>query len=173
MNDNDLMTYFKFDDADLSANQGGILSQNQEARLKGGKKISIAKAQGRANIILQTSNSAYIHPELQIGGKRFAATTILEKIMQGNEYILYYIDHTKDHPYDTSYLYSSDDVLSVELSTKASDPSPADDAVDPRIVEHLKKGDLLGAIKIHRAIYDSSFEESRKAMEMLKAKFRV
>jgi hypothetical protein len=178
MSDDGLMSYFKFDDADLSANRIGVLSQKQEVRLKGGKKILIAKVQGHANIILSTTNSANIHQELQIGGKRFVATTILANIMQGNEYIIYYIDHSKDHPYDTSYLYSSDDVLSVELLTKAGDPSAthtsaADDPVDPRIIELLKKGDLMGTIKVHRTVFNSSFEESKKAMEMLKAKLGV
>ena len=176
MSDEKLKAYFNFDDADLSANRSGVLSQKQTTRLKGGKNLVIARAQGRANVILSTSNSENIHQELQIGGKRFMGTTILADIMKGEEYIVYYIDRSKDHPYDMSYLYPSDDILSVELLAHAGIASAAgnvstEDAEKARILEHIQKGDMTGAIRLHRSIYNSSFEEARKAVEMLKAGF--
>jgi hypothetical protein len=117
--------YFKYDAADLSANRNGVLSPKQKVRFKSEKKIIIANVRGRANFVEAKSFNAdngreIIHHELQIGSKRFMATTILADIMQGNEYILYYIDHSSDQPDDASYFHSSDDVLSVELLSNAA-----------------------------------------------------
>jgi hypothetical protein len=179
MSDARLETYFKFDDTDLSANRRGVLSEKQQARFKGNKKLVLAKVQGRANIVEAQSFEAntYRHTpyhELQIGGKRFMATTILADIMQGDEYRVFYIDHSKDRPFDTSYLYASDDILSAELVGKGSDAPVAnaassDTVNDPEIIEKIKTGDILGAVKAHRAIYNSNFEEAKKAVEILKA----
>jgi hypothetical protein len=41
-------------------------------------------------------------------------------------------------------------------------------APNPKIVELLNKGDRMGATKVHRALYNSSFEEAKKALEMIK-----
>ena len=176
MSDQKLQAYFNFDDTDVNANRNGVLSQKQMERLKGGKKLVIARAQGRANVVLSTSNNENIHQELQIGGKRFMGTTILADIMKSEEYIVYYIDRSKDHPYDQSYLHPSDDVLSVELAANASiaaavGPISTEDTEKAKILERIQKGDLNGAIKLHRAIYNSSYEEAKKAVEMLKAGF--
>lgn len=176
MSDEKLKAYFNFDDADLTANRNGVLSQKQMVRLKGGKNLIVARAQGRANVVLSTTNSENIHQELQIGGKRFMGTSILADIMHGEEYVVYYIDRAKDHPYDTSYLYASDDVLSAELLTQAggspvSGPVSTEDAAKEKILGLVKKDDMNGAIKLHRATYNSSFEEAKKAVAMLKAGF--
>jgi hypothetical protein len=174
MPDQKLQAYFNFDDADLSANRSGVLSQKQMARLKNPGKVIIAKAEGPARVSLSTTNSENIHQELQIGGKRFMGTTILADLMKGDAYTVYYIDRTKDHPYDTSYLHPSDDILSVEqlaISGGASGSAPAEDAEKAKIVELIKKGDMTGAIKLHRTMYNSSFEEAKKAVQMIKAGF--
>ncbi len=41
---------------------------------------------------------------------------------------------------------------------------------DSEIVEHLKKGDTIGAIQLHRAKYKSSLADAKKAVEELKAR---
>ncbi len=41
---------------------------------------------------------------------------------------------------------------------------------DPRIVEQLKKGDLLGAIKVHRQIFNSDMETAREAVLEIKGR---
>ena len=190
MTDDKLMVYFKFDNNDLQANRTGQVTEKQKARLNAGDPFSkipflkhelkVASAQGRANIVDGKSFNAETHrtsiyPELQIGGKRFMATTILADILQGDEYILYHIDRAAEHPSDTSYLYASDDILSLEFLKKAGGtPAPqagsntAED--DPQILALLKKGDMMGAIKRHRTLYNSSMEEAKKTLEMLKAK---
>jgi hypothetical protein len=38
------------------------------------------------------------------------------------------------------------------------------------IIEQLKAGDIMGAIRVHRSTYNSNFEEARQAVEMLRAK---
>jgi hypothetical protein len=174
MSDQKLQAYFNFGDADLSGNRNGVLSQKQMARWKDGKKLIIARAEGRANTVLSTSNCANIHQELQIGGKRFIATTILADILQGQEYVVYYVDRSKEHPYDMSYLHPSEDILSAELLANAGAASGAastEDAAKAKILDRIQKGDMNGAIKLHRAAHDSSFEEAKKAVEMLKAGF--
>ena len=44
---------------------------------------------------------------------------------------------------------------------------------DPRIIEHLKKGDLLGAIKVHREIYETDFNSAKMAVEEIKGRLAI
>jgi hypothetical protein len=83
------------------------------------RTITPAKIEGQARVVEAKSYSANthrntIHHELHIGGKRFMATTFLAEIIKGEPCIIYYVDHSIEHPYDTSYLHSADDILSVE-----------------------------------------------------------
>ena len=41
---------------------------------------------------------------------------------------------------------------------------------DPRIIEQLKKGNLLGAIKIHRELYNTSMADAKQAVEEIKGR---
>jgi ribosomal protein L7/L12 len=41
---------------------------------------------------------------------------------------------------------------------------------DPRIIEQLKKGNLLEAIKIHRQLNNTSLEEAKKAVEEMQGR---
>ncbi len=41
---------------------------------------------------------------------------------------------------------------------------------DPRIIEQLKKGNLIEAIKIYRQTYNVGLAEAKKAVEELKAR---
>jgi hypothetical protein len=142
-------------------------------------KVIIAKAQGPANVVeaqwYSENHRANIYHELQIGGKRFTVSKILADIMHGDEYIVYYNDSSLQHPYDQAYRNPSDDILSAELLRKAggasvTQPVSNNGAEDSEIIEYLKKGDLIGAIRRHRAIYNSNYEDAKKAVEMLKAR---
>jgi hypothetical protein len=44
---------------------------------------------------------------------------------------------------------------------------------DPRIIEQLKQGDLLGAIKIHREIHKSDFNAAKQAVEEMKGRLGI
>ena len=50
------------------------------------------------------------------------------------------------------------------------EPSPAD---DPRIIEQVKKGNMLEAIKIHREINGSSLPEAKEAVEEIKGRLGI
>ncbi len=41
---------------------------------------------------------------------------------------------------------------------------------DPRIIEQLKKGNLLEAMKIHREIYNTSMTDAKQAVEEIKGR---
>jgi ribosomal protein L7/L12 len=41
---------------------------------------------------------------------------------------------------------------------------------DPRIIEQLKKGNLIEAIKIHRQLNDSSMVEAKQAVEEMQGR---
>jgi ribosomal protein L7/L12 len=44
---------------------------------------------------------------------------------------------------------------------------------DPRIIEQIKKGNLLGAIKIYREIHNTGLEEARLAVEEIKGRLGI
>jgi hypothetical protein len=44
---------------------------------------------------------------------------------------------------------------------------------DPRIIEQLKKGKLLEAIKTHREIYDSDYETAKLAVEEIQGRLGI
>ncbi len=54
--------------------------------------------------------------------------------------------------------------------TFVPEPAPGD---DPRIIEHLKKGDLLGAIKVHRELNGTDYNEGKKAVEEIKGRLGI
>jgi hypothetical protein len=84
-----------------------------------GREINLANVHGQAKVVetkhynVNTKKHTTRH-ELQIGGKRFSAITLLAEIMPGSSYTIYFIDRALEHPADTSYLYSSADILSAE-----------------------------------------------------------
>ena len=188
MNDAALMQYFKFDDADLGANRLGQFSAQQAARLEAENKglgalvhaIShrapvLAKAEGRAEIpdVAHTfsDHRVMLHPELHVGGKRFRVTAALRELLEGRGCCVYFIDRALEHPADQSYLYASEDILSVELTEGAGAPAPAaaEQPVDAELLALVRKGDTLAAIRRHRALYASSLEAARAEVERIKA----
>ena len=51
---------------------------------------------------------------------------------------------------------------------------PESDPVDdPRIIEQLKKGNLLGAIKVYREINSAGLEEARLAVEEIQGRLGI
>lgn len=54
--------------------------------------------------------------------------------------------------------------------TYISEPGPDD---DPRIIEQLKKGNMLEAIKIHRELTGSGLAEAKMAVENLKGRLGI
>ena len=60
------------------------------------------------------------------------------------------------------FLYSKPGV------TYGAPPEPPDDS---KIIEQIKKGNTLEAIKIHRASYNTSLDEAKRAVEELRAKY--
>ncbi len=48
-------------------------------------------------------------------------------------------------------------------------PEPRTDD-DPKIVELVRKGDLLGAIKMHRELFGSGPQEAKSAIEEMKGR---
>jgi hypothetical protein len=44
---------------------------------------------------------------------------------------------------------------------------------DPRIIEHLKKNDLIGAIKVHRELYNSDLTTAREAVLEIKGRLGI
>jgi hypothetical protein len=51
--------------------------------------------------------------------------------------------------------------------TFVPEPSLTD---DPRIIEQLKKGNLLEAIKIHRELYNTSMSDAKQAVEEIQGR---
>ena len=115
MDDQKLKDYFKFDEEDLQANQQGKLSEKQKNDILNCKKNgllnhalaaigisadtntskeTVRKAEGRINIVtvrMGVKMPKTIH-EVQIGEKTFLVDeSIANVMMQGDEYILYYI----------------------------------------------------------------------------------
>jgi hypothetical protein len=54
--------------------------------------------------------------------------------------------------------------------TFVPEPNPVD---DPRIIEQLKKGNLLGAIKVYRELNNTGLEEARLAVEEIQGRLGI
>jgi hypothetical protein len=44
---------------------------------------------------------------------------------------------------------------------------------DPRIIDQLKKGNLLGAIKVYRELHDTGLDEARLAVEEIQGRLGI
>ena len=111
---------------------------------------------------MRTEETIY---ELHIGGRTFeVGSSLADVMMQGSVYAVYYADFNLED--------KEDEILSVDLLSKASGAfTPAASSLDDvEVVEYLKKGDLLEAIKAYRAIHDSSFEDAKSIVEQMQAR---
>ncbi len=134
-------------------------------------ETTLKKAQGRINIVkavrssydsdsrMTTQQNIY---QLRVGGYTFMVSPVLSNYMnEGDVYAIYFADF--------NLAEKSKEILSVELlnGTSAPNTSSTDDV---EIVEHIKRGDMMGAIKVYRSIHNSSFEEAKAVVEDIKAR---
>lgn len=103
--------------------------------------------------------------ELRVSGYTFIVNPVLQNyIKRGDVYSVYFADFNHEE--------RSKEILSVELLADAgraftAEPVSMDDI---EVVEYLKKGDVLRAIRAHRSIHGSDFEEAKSIVEDIKAR---
>jgi ribosomal protein L7/L12 len=99
---------------------------------------------------------------LRVGGRAFHVKPSLKSIIQkGDVYAVYYAE------------FHSKEKQPLVLSAERIGGAPAVQSAlqnDAEVAAYLKQGDKLNAIKAHRAIYASSFEEAHAAVEELKSR---
>jgi len=137
-------------------------------------EVKVQKAEGPINIVRVTRRSYnsgmktfsdYSAYELRVGGRTIDVRSELSNIMmQGDVYAVYYAEFNLTD--------KKKEVLSAELLTKGSGafaPKPISmDYVD--VAEYLRKGDMLGAIRMHRSIHGSNLEDAKAAVEEIRAR---
>jgi hypothetical protein len=134
MQDQKLMAYFQFDEADLEANRKGEYSEGQKKRLFKGlfapKKYYFKKVLGPISIEsykLDWRAEATVHYSLHVGkDKEFHATKdILNIVAKGDVYTVYYCNAASEIDQEGEDTW--DKILSVEFIAKAPPESiPAD-----------------------------------------------
>ena len=137
-------------------------------------ETKVGKVEGPVNILkvirrnydsntqTYTDYNAY---ELRVGGRIFDVRSDLPNFMaQGDVYAVYYAEFNLTD--------KKKEILSAELLTNASAAfiPQAVSIEDAEIVEYLKKGDMLRAIKAHRSLHNSSLAEAKSVVEELKAR---
>lgn len=137
-------------------------------------EVKVQKAEGPINIVRVTRRSYnsgmktfsdYSAYELRVGERTIDVRSELSNIMmQGDVYAVYYAEFNLTD--------KKKEVLSAELLTNASAAfvPQAVSIEDAEIVEYLKKGDMLRAIKAHRSLHNSSLAEAKSVVEELKAR---
>ena len=126
--------------------------------------INVVKSVRKSYNVTTHTHTEYTVHELHVGGRIFEVAPGLSNIMlRGDVYAVYCADFGSKE---------KSQVLSAELLTNVSAayaPQPAltDDA---EVIEYLKKDDTLKAIKAHRTIHNSSFEEARSVVEDIKSR---
>ena len=50
---------------------------------------------------------------------------------------------------------------------------PAANLDDPRIIEQLRRGNTIEAIKVHRELYNTGLAEAKKAVDEMKMRLRL
>ncbi len=137
-------------------------------------EVKVNKAEGPINIVkairrnynpstkTRTEHTVY---ELRVGGRTFEVGAGLPNYMaQGDLYAVYFAEfNLKD---------KKKEVLSAELLTGKSaqvarETLPGDDA---EVIEYLKQGDMMKAIRAHRSIHGGSYEDARGAVEEIKSR---
>ncbi len=131
-------------------------------------QVTVKKIEGPINIVkairesydsASGTTSTYSVYELFVGGRMFEVNAGLAGVMMpGDEYAVYYADFQK---------VEQAQVLSAELLRKNTGPyTPSPQSMDdPEVIEFLKKGQKLQAIKAHRTIHQSTLEEAQAIVE--------
>ena len=131
-------------------------------------EVKVGKAEGPVNIVkvvrreynssTETYTDRSVH-ELLVGGRSFEVHSILPEVMkQGDVYAVYFAEfNLKD---------KKKEVLSAEWLAPASAATAAQAAIhdDIEVVEFIKKGDVLGAIRAHRQLHGTNYEDARAAV---------
>lgn len=131
-------------------------------------KIKVGRVEGGINIVkvvrreynpsTETYTNRSVH-ELLVGGRAFEVRSILPEIMQqGDVYAVYFAEFNLKE--------KKKEVLSAEWLAPASAAMAAQAAIhdDIEVVEFIKKGDVLGAIRTHRQLHGTSYEDARAAV---------
>ena len=137
-------------------------------------EATVKKAEG-AVIIEKTIRSSYDSDshvttrknvyELRIGGYTFIVNPVLQNHMKpGDSYAVYFADF--------NHKERSKEILSVELlksfgSTSPLKISPTDDL---EVIEFVKKGKTLDAIRTYRFLHGTGFEEAKDVVEDIKTR---
>lgn len=131
-------------------------------------RTEVKKVEGRVNVIkvirqsynsdtnITSDHAAY---ELQVSGRMFAVhPNLLNGIQQGDVYAVYYASSSlKSNP---------NELLSAEwLAPVSTAPIPQPVSIsDSGIADWVKKGNVLEAIREHRKIHGSNFEDAKAAV---------
>lgn len=139
-------------------------------------EIKVAKAEGQVNILkvirreYNSSTETYSDRtayELRLGGRTFDVRAETPNFMtQGDVFAVYFADfNLKD---------KKKEILSAELISKGSGsytPQPVA-MQDAEVVEFLKKGDVLRAIRAHRTLHGTNLEDAKDAVDDIQARLR-
>ena len=137
-------------------------------------EVKVGKAEGPINIVkvirreynssTETYTDRSVH-ELLVGGRSFEVRSILPEVMkQGDVYAVYFAEFNLKE--------KRKEVLSAEWIAPASAATAAQSAThdDVEVVEFVKKGDVLGAIRVHRQLHGTNYEDARAAVLDIEAR---
>lgn len=131
-------------------------------------EVKVGKAEGPVNIVKVVrreynssteTHSEYSVHELLVGGRSFEIRAALPQIMkQGDVYAIYFAEFNLKE--------KKKEILSAEWLAPASTETAAQTALhdDIEVVEFIKKGDVLGAIRAHRQLHGTNYEDARAAV---------
>ena len=166
MEDQKLLDYFKFDEADLEANRKGEYSETQKKRLFKGlfapRKYFFKKVEGPIRIEsykLDWRAEATVHYSLHVGkNKEFHATKeILNVVTNGDVYAVYYCNAGSE--IDQEGEDTRDKILSVEFIAKAT---PETIQADGQTGSHQKRLEELKSMLASNLISEKEFEQKKK-----------
>ncbi len=124
--------------------------------------VKVIRKNYDSNTQTYTDYTAY---ELRVGGRTFDVRSDIPNVMmQGDVYTVYFAEFNLKE--------KKREILSAEFLSKAG-PASAPEPVsmnDIEVVEYLKKGDLLRAIRAHRSIHGTDFEEAKAAVEDIQSR---
>jgi hypothetical protein len=137
-------------------------------------EVKVGRAEGPINIVkvvrreynssAETYSDYSVH-ELLVGGRAFEVRSILPEVMkQGDVYAVYFAEFNLKE--------KKKEVLSAEWLAPASAATAAQAAShdDIEVVEFIKKGDVLRAIRAHRQLHGTSYEDARTAVLDIQAR---
>ena len=138
-------------------------------------QVKVGKVEGPINIVkvlrreynssTETFSEHSVH-ELLIGGHTFEVRSTLPQIMkQGEVYAVYFAEFNLKE--------KKKEILSAEWLAPASAATAAQTALhdDIEVVEFIKKGDVLGAIRAHRQLHGTNYEDARAAVLDIQSRY--